>query len=199
MTIIGLTGQTGAGKSYICKFAAEMGFEIIDCDMVSREVTAKGQPVLWDIAKVFGENVIIDGELDRRAVGNIVFNDKEKLKILESILFPVIIAAVEEKIRLSVQNGKKRFIIDAPTLYEAGVDKICSCVAAVTAPKELRLKRITARDGITEEQALARINSQPDDDFYSKADYIIVNDRALEKEYITELFEKMAAEQEGGV
>ena len=152
--IIGLTGQTGAGKTTLCKFLKENSFEIIDCDKIAREVTAENSPLLPEIESAF-EGVVENGVLNRRKLGEIVFSSNEKKKTLENILFPEIIKRVEEKI--SQLGGN--IVLDAPTLFESGLNKICQKTLAVVADEEIRTQRIISRDNISKESAKLRINA----------------------------------------
>ncbi len=175
--VIGLTGQTGAGKTTVSRMLSERGFAVVDADICSHRVTEKGRPCLKDIAGAFPENVITaQGELDRAALGTIVFNDMEKKKLLESIIFPYIEKEIADELNAAFLRGADAAVLDAPTLFESGADKNCNRIIAVTAPKDIRLKRIMERDGIGEAEALSRIGSQLSEEFYSEhADYIIEN------------------------
>lgn len=167
---IGLTGATGAGKGHVCKQLKSRGFNIIDSDLVAREVVQKGSPLLGELAKNFGDDIIKNGELDRALLANRAFADKTQTAKLNAIMHPAIIKRCEE-----LAGGLT--VLDAPQLFEAHAQDKCYKIIAVTAPEELRIKRITMRDGITPEQARQRINVQFDDDYYTAhSDFVIVND-----------------------
>ncbi|MBE6788129.1 MAG: dephospho-CoA kinase [Ruminococcaceae bacterium] len=172
--IIGLTGQTGAGKSTVCAFLKEKAIAVIDCDKVSREVTEKGSALLKKLADAFGADVLFkDGSLNRKCLAEKAFSSKEKTRLLNSITHPEILKAIKEKINeLDAQN----ILLDAPTLFESGADKLCDKIIAVVADENLRKSRITARDNLTEKQVSLRLSAQKDDKFYiEKADAVIIN------------------------
>lgn len=180
--ITGLTGQSGSGKSTVSSIFAAGGYYVIDADSISREVTSKGSPALSEIEEAFGSGVIDDeGCLKRRALGDIVFGDRERLDTLEGILYPHIVARIKELAYEHSAAGED-VLIDAPTLFQAGADSICDVIVSVTADEGLRLSRITARDGITEKQARERFASQYDEEFFlSHSDYVIRNDGTEEE------------------
>ncbi len=177
MIIVGLTGPTGAGKTTVSRLLMQNGYRIIDADLVAREVVLPGTPCLVEIKNVFGQQVVNeDGSLNRRALGAVVFSDKQKLKQLEAILFPAIIARIGEILKKCEQEGETLVILDAPTLLESGADSLCDYVVVVMAPQSARLMRIIARDNLTFEQAMQRINAQQSDAFYlDRADYVVDN------------------------
>lgn len=175
--VIGLTGQTGAGKSTVSDFLREQGFAVIDCDRVAREVAAPGSECLFALVRAFGEGIrSSDGSLNRRALGDLVFSDKEQLHRLDGLIFPYILTALRQKIAALERQGHSLVILDAPTLFESGADRMCRRILAVTATPESRLARIIRRDALTREQALARMESQLDEAYFrSHADFIIDN------------------------
>ena len=182
MLIVGLTGQTGAGKSTVCGYLRAQGYAVIDCDRVSREVTEPGEPCLAELAAEFSAAILrADGSLDRRALGRIVFSDRKRLDRLNEIIFPHIIRRIDERLDALRQAGESAAILDAPTLFESGADRKCALILAVLADREVRLGRIMARDGLTREEALRRMDSQLDEAFFrSHADCILENNGSEE-------------------
>ncbi len=180
LIVVGLTGPTGAGKTTVSKLLAQNGYRVIDADLVSREVVMPGTPCLAEIRCVYGEAVINeDGTLNRRALGGIVFADKQKLRQLEEILYPSIIGRINEMLKQCEQEGEQVVILDAPTLFESGANSLCDYILVVMAPQSARLMRIMARDNLTLEQAMQRILAQQSEDFYIKrADYVVDNGAA---------------------
>ena len=178
--VIGLTGQTGAGKSSFCdqlkKELSEEELFVVDCDIVSREVLEKEKRCLAEIILEFGcEFLTIKGELDRKKLGGLVFADKKKLKRLNQIIFPFIIKNIKEKIASRIYSSKI-IILDAPTLFESGANSLCSLVVSVIADEEIRLKRIMERDDLSYSYAKNRIASQHGDDFYKqKSSFVVTN------------------------
>ncbi|MBQ2942367.1 MAG: dephospho-CoA kinase [Clostridia bacterium] len=180
--VLGLTGGTGAGKSLISAILQKKGAKIIDADKLSREITKEGGIALSEIDESF-PGVIKDGVLDRKALGRIVFSDKEKLLILNKITHKYIIKLTKEEIEAS--SGL--IVLDAPLLFEAGEDKLCDKVIFVDAEDELRLARIMKRDNLSIDDARLRINARNLAPIKEKCDFVIVNDgdaERLEKEVL---------------
>lgn len=166
---IGLTGPTGAGKSYVCKTLENRGFKIIDCDKIAHELTVKNAPILKDIASAFGEDVVKNGELDRKLLASRAFDTKEHTKKLNSILHPAVVQKCKEE-------AQGLTVLDASQLFEANMQNDCYKVIGVLADEDVRIKRIIARDNITEQQARLRMSAQFDNDYFiDNCDYIIYN------------------------
>ena len=177
--LIGITGGSGSGKSAAARVFAENGAHIIDADKEARTVTKKGSPALSDIKKSFGSEYIGDDcELQRKKLGSLVFSDRKKLDELNKIINKYIRLDIDEKIK----NAESSIVVlDAPLLIEYGLDKKCDYVIAVLADRDIRIKRITERDGLSYEDAENRINSQKNDEYYlEKADYIVYNNHTEE-------------------
>jgi len=174
MIVIGLTGGSGSGKSTIAALMKQKGIDVIDADKIARDIVRKGERALCEITKEFGEDVLLEnGELDRKKLASIVFTNRDELKKLNRITHKYITEAIKQ--RLS-QNLSDISLIDAPVLKESGIIDICDYVIAVIADKDVRVKRIIERDGITHQGALDRINSQELDEQYAEcADFVINN------------------------
>ena len=182
VTVVGLTSQTGAGKTTISKIFSENGFTIIDADKVARKVVEKGSNCLYEIEELFGREILNDDEtLDRKALAAIVFTDKAKLETLNTIMHPYITKEILSMIKENSNNGVRLILLDAPTLFESHADDFCEIIISVRADENVREQRIIARDGITHEQARQRMDSQYSDEFFmSHSDYIIRNDGDIE-------------------
>ena len=163
MTVIGITGPTGAGKTTALEVLAEMDFEIVDCDALYYRMLRTDEDLRQGLRDAFGEVFLPDGSLDRRALAQRVFGDEGELARLNGIVFPTVSAAVEQKIKNCSQKG---LAIDAINLVESGMGELCTATVAVTASPAIRLKRIMVRDGLTEGQARARIEAQKSTDWY---------------------------------
>ena len=188
--VIGLTGQTGAGKSTVRKLLKAKGAAVIDADSVAHEVADNSLSCLTDIVEHFSCMVLDEkGKLNRRALGRIVFSDRKKLALLNRIMFPYIVSAIKGQVTAYEQAGAQIIVIDGATLIESGCAKMCSVLVSVTADEETRLTRIIHRDGISKRDAVRRVSAQNPEEFYIKAsDYVIKNngtpgdlERAAEK------------------
>lgn len=177
MRIVGLTGQTGAGKSTVGQLFAERGIPSIDCDRLAREVVEPGTPCLAALAAEFGAGILReDGSLDRRALGRIVFSDAARLARLDELIFPAIRECLQTRLAAMEAAGERCVLLDAPTLFESGVDALCGTVLSVTAGVELRLERICARDGIPPEDARRRMASQHTEEWFrAHSDFVLTN------------------------
>ena len=175
MTVIGITGPTGSGKTTVLKVLKRRGFEVIDCDRLYDSLLESDETLRINLAKTFGEIFLADGQLDRRALAQRVFGNKGELDKLNAIVFPVIYAAVEAKIAKNTQKG---IAIDAINLIECRLGQLCDITLGITADPEVRLKRIMARDKIDEERARARIAAQKPDKFYRKNCNFLLENRA---------------------
>ena len=177
--IIGLTGNIAAGKSTVSRRLAQLGADIIDADLIAREVVAPGSPGAKRIAENFGEEYFSHGQLDRKKLGALVFSDSEARKRLEAITHPLIFEQVEKRLKTSQADIK---ILDAPLLFEAGMDQLCDRVWLVTADDSLRQRRIVQRDGLTEAEALQRMNAQmSQEEKAQRADATIENNGSQEE------------------
>lgn len=188
--VIGLTGQTGAGKSTVRKLLKAKGAAVIDADFVAHEVADNNLSCLTDIVEHFSCMVLDEkGKLNRRALGRIVFSDRKKLALLNKIMFPYIVSAIKGQVTAYEQAGAQIIVIDGATLIESGCAKMCSVLVSVTADEETRLTRIIHRDGISKRDAVRRVSAQNPEEFYIKAsNYVIKNngtpgdlERAAEK------------------
>ena len=177
--VIGLTGQSGAGKTTVSRVFSQNGFAVIDADIISREVTEKGQPCLTELSEAFGSDIINpDGTLNRKRLGSIVFFDREKLRQLNGIIYPYIIYRIISRIDELSEEGRELILLDAPTLFEANADDLCDLIISVTADESIRMSRIIARDGITPEAAKKRFESQYSEHFFvNHSDFVIINNK----------------------
>lgn len=179
---VGLTGQTGAGKSAVSALLRRAGFEVIDCDKVSREVAKKGEPALYALVRAFSPDILTkEGELDRRTLGGIVFSDPAALALLNQTILPFIVRRIEEMRADLKEKGETFVILDAPTLFESGADALCDYIVGVCADESLRKARIIARDGLTENEALSRMASQHTEAFFREHCHSIIENNGSEQ------------------
>ena len=167
--VIGLTGPTGSGKSTVAAVWRQVGIPVIDCDALAREVTTPGSPCLGVLADAFTDKILLsDGSLDRAELARRAFSSPDATARLNAITHPAILALLKQRLEDAADQGHAVAAVDAPLLFEAGVDAICDRIVAVIAPKEMRLGRIMARDGLTREAALQRLRAQHDDGYYAR-------------------------------
>ena len=164
---IGLTGQTGAGKTTVSQQFADAGFAVINADTVAREVVAVGAPCLEALRRVFGADILLpDGQMNRPAVAALIFGDAAQKARYEAIIYPYITRAIRQKVQYFADSGHHAVILDAPTLFESGIDRFCNIVISVIASRDVRKARILQRDTLTEFQAEQRMNAQHSEDFF---------------------------------
>ena len=173
--LVGITGGSGCGKSHLSMRLREKGIPVIDCDLVSREIMAKGTPCAKEVLEYFGEEILENGEINRRALGRIVFKSPEKLKKLNEITHKYILADIYNKME---KEESHVICVDGATLIESGI--CCDVMVGILADKEIRKKRIMERDGLTSEDASLRISAQKDDSFYiENCDFVIYNNQGV--------------------
>lgn len=179
--IIGLTGPTGSGKSLLSVTADRMGFFVINCDSSARRAAYKGSALVKDLVEAFGSDILdSDGELNRKALAEKAFVNERSTMLLNRISLPHIAKFVRAEIKAAEETSEV-ILLDAPTLFESGLDAICDAVIAVLADEKVRLTRITERDSITIEEATLRMNAGKNEEFYtSKTDFIIYNNADIQ-------------------
>ena len=185
MIIIGLTGQTGAGKSTVAKMLAKYGCVHIDADILAKTVIQSSETVLNSLKEEFGTGIFKKDALDRKALAKKAFSSIKNTEKLNEITHPAVTKAIEKIIESQREKGAKAVIIDAIALIESGEDKMCDFTVAVVAPRDVRFERITKRDSITARQANERIDAQKDESFYTdNCTYTVRNygEYSLEKE-----------------
>lgn len=182
MKMIGLTGGIGSGKSTASAYLAQKGCVIIDADKISRKLTEKGSPYLKILRETFGEAFFSeDGELDRKKLGNYVFAKPEQKEKLEKIITDAVIKITLDRMEeLKKQAFKGIAILDAPLLFECGMQKYTDENWLVTAEPEVVMERVKARDGLNDADIKSRIaNQMPLAEKKALADRIIDNSKDL--------------------
>ncbi|HPD89414.1 MAG TPA: dephospho-CoA kinase [Oscillospiraceae bacterium] len=195
--VIGLTGQTGAGKSTVREILSKQGAAVIDADEVAHDISDNNLDCLVQIAEKFSCLVLNDqGKLNRKALARMVFTDRRKLLALDKIIFPYIREEIQKEIAALEAEGKDVIVIDGATLIESGCDKACWSVVSVTAEEGLRAQRVVRRDHLSKANAMSRIKSQYDDAYYiERSGFVICNNGTMrELEEKTLLFYKMILE-----
>lgn len=183
MRVIGITGSSGSGKTTVCEIIKKLyNSEVLDADKVAKELSSDINSNYYkEMVKLFGEECVLENKLlNRRKIAEIIYQDDIKRKCLNDLTFNYVVEKIKKD--LSEIKDKELVIIDAPLLYEAGVDKICDKVIAIIADKNNKVRRICLRDGIDEVFAKKRLLIQNEDDFYiKKADYIIYNNKDIKE------------------
>lgn len=169
--VIGITGGTGCGKTTLLNCIAEKGGLILDCDAIYHQLLAENAALLSAIDSHF-PGVVENGELQRKKLGSIVFSDEKALKDLNKITH----TAVKSEVLRRLESAPKLAAIDAIGLFEGDLAELCQVTVAVTAPTEDRVRRLVARDGISEEYARKRIAAQhSNEEFSALCSYTLEN------------------------
>lgn len=179
-TLFGITGPSGSGKGYLSDIFRKHGVTVFDGDFISHEVVEPGKPANRELFDHFGSDFFAeDGTLLRRKLAGRVFSDESELRILNKIVHKYIKKEIEERLSVSAPVCA----IDGAVIIGSEIEDMCEFLVGVIAPRELRIERLKKRDGISEEEIKARMDSQPDDDFYKNhCRYIIENDGTVDLE-----------------
>lgn len=198
--VLGLTGGIGTGKSTAAGFFKDKRFAHIDADQIGRDLTANGSSILPVLDELFGpegefgdgKTEILDenGNLIRRAMASVVFAEERRRERLDALMFREIIGETERLIgmyRQQPESDLNGILLDAPLLFEAGLDDRCDEVLLLTADMDVRIERVCRRDGVTADEVKSRISNQmSDEEKIKRADAVVDNSEGIE-----ELFEKL--------
>jgi len=178
--VLGITGSIATGKSTVVNIFKEYGFPVVDADIIAREVVKPNTAGLKKVVETFGSSVLCsDGSLNRKQLGQIIFNDTKKRQTLNALLAPFLQEAIIEQIKRA-SNAASLVIADIPLLYEAGYDKYMDQVAVVYIPEDLQVQRLMKRDRITEKEAQKKVASQLSiEEKKKRADIIFDNQESL--------------------
>lgn len=183
MKIIGITGNSGSGKSSVSEIIAKKCDDsiIIDADKIAKSMAAINTKYYNAIKKEFGKDILkANLEIDRKKLANIIFNNDEKRDVLNRITFKYVVSNIKQKINLN--KNKEVIILDIPLLFESGLDEICDITLGIIANKNVKIERICKRDKINIKQAENRINKQLEDKILEKnCNYIIENNGSLKE------------------
>ncbi|WP_130029495.1 dephospho-CoA kinase [Corynebacterium pseudotuberculosis] len=197
MIVLGLTGGMGSGKSAVSKALAGKGARIIDADQIAREVVEPGSPILGELAKAFGDDVVVDGILDRSLLASRAFADEAHTRLLNKITHPEIRRRIADCIVQAQKEMAQVVVLDHPLLLEQDLVRDVDLVAVVDVPVETRLQRLVAFRNIDEQDARKRIARQMSDSKrLEKADVILDNSRTIAEleSQIETLWEKLLQE-----
>lgn len=171
MKVIGITGSSGAGKSMVSDLLEKRGYTVINADRTYHAILKSSKDMTAELTAAFGGDILgEDGHVSRRLLAAKVFgkeNTAALLHTLNQITHKYVMSEVRSRIHALEQIGVRTVILDAPQLFEAGADLLCDAIIGIVASRALRLTRIMARDGIDETAALARLNAQKSDEFFS--------------------------------
>ncbi len=204
--VVGLTGGIATGKSTVSNYLRRLGARVIDADEVAHQVTLPGSEGFLKVVEAFGTGVVTpDGFLNRKKLGQIVFNNEEALSVLNAIVHPLVISRIHSMVEsLARYSGGSRqrpcVILDVPLLFETGLDRICHEVWVVAAGLDTQIKRLMDRDGYTREEALSRIRVQmPLEEKIGRAGKVIDNSssRRSTRKQVRNLFVGLERRLEG--
>lgn len=182
MKIIGITGNSGSGKSTISKLISKnYEAKIIDADKIAKEMTKNNGEYLQAIRQAFGNDVIKNNELDRKKLADIVFLNRAEKEKLDGLTFEYVVEEIKKELETNQNLDYKYIILDVPLLFESKLDKLCDYTIGVIAPKTEKIKRICKRDKLSKEKALQRLNSQPNDEFFTKNCNTVINNENKEE------------------
>lgn len=161
MLWIGLTGGIATGKSTVSRLLRERGYDVIDADLLAREATQVGTSAHLEIVRIFGADAVLSsGELNRRKIGDVVFSDQSKLKLLESVIHPKVRALALERKAALIQKGVKIAFYDVPLLFEKSMEPLFDHITVVACRMDTQKARLIARNGFTNDEAEKRIAAQ---------------------------------------
>lgn len=183
MKIIGLTGGIGSGKTTVSEYLVKKGFSVIDADAVAREIVGPGMKATKAIESVFGVEMInSDGTLNRKRLGETVFSDKKKLSRLNQITHEEILKIINLRILEYKKKNTNLIFIDAPLLFETGLDSMADEIWVIDAPENLRIQRVEKRDFMEYKEIKSRISNQMEQNLKNaKATFVIDNSLGMEE------------------
>ena len=178
MKVIGLCGQSGAGKGLVCAFFDQFNVKCIDTDKVYHDIISQNSDCTEELVNTFGEVIASPSGIDRNELRKIAFSSDENLKKINEITHKHILKVVREKIRqIRDESGADGIIVDAPLLFESGFDKECDATIAVVSARDNKIERIVSRDGISRDYAVHRLSSQiPEEHLVKMCTYVLDND-----------------------
>ena len=174
MSVIGITGGIGTGKSTVTQFLLSKNYRVIDADLISRQVTRGKTETVDKLAQAFGKKILKeDGTLNRQALADQVFGNQEREKLLEKIVTQKVVSIIEKQVS---EAREELVFMDVPLLFETGLDRLADSIWVVTACEELRIRRVMERDKITCQQVKSRMNCQmPEEEKLKRATVILDN------------------------
>lgn len=181
--VIGITGGIASGKSSVSAYIRELGFTIVDADIVSREVVQPGEDAYLKIIEEFGNDILLDDEtIDRAKLGSLIFHNEEKRLKLNAIVHPAVRKRMKEQTEAAIQRGETSVFMDIPLLFESKLTHMVDKTLLIYVDKDTQVERLMQRNNLTIHEALARIQSQmPLDEKRQLADAFVDNNGDLEE------------------
>ena len=184
MTVLGITGPTGAGKTTALGELKKLGGCVLDADAVYHELLESDLTLRSDLEERFGQLTREDGSFDRKKLGGIVFHDQAALNDLNAIAHRRVVLELGRRLLLAKEEGAQVAAVDAIALFESGVSELCHVTLAVLAPPEVRVRRVMDREGVSEDYARSRVKAQKPDEYFSRhCDYTLINDCPSAEEF----------------
>lgn len=181
MNVIGLTGPTGAGKTTVLNLLRDHGAAVLDCDKVYYELLQADENLRRELTETFGDVFLPDGRLDRPKLGKLVFENETALQKLNTIIYYYMGLEIRRRLTAEKKAGTQLTVIDAINLIQSGLGELCTKTVAVTAPEELRLRRIMARDGIDKTYAISRIRAQENEEYFTRHCHFVLHNDGTEQ------------------
>lgn len=197
MIKVGITGTIGSGKSTITSYLKEKGIAIIDADIISREIYSKYPEILSEITDTFGEEYMVNNDLDRKKMANLIFYNKEKRLLFEAIVLPCIKLEINNEFERIEEAQNEICVLDAPTLIENNLHVFMDYNILIYCDEEIQISRVMKRDNISREQVAKRIAAQlPVEEKLKKVQFVINNSFSKEKAYyeVIKIFRGMGVE-----
>ncbi|PLS16957.1 dephospho-CoA kinase [Bacillus sp. M6-12] len=193
--VYGITGGIASGKSTVSKFISdELGFIVIDADLAARKVVEPGMKANQKIAEAFGQHILLkDGSIDREKLGTLIFHDKEKRLILNSIVHPAVREYMIQQQEEAFSKGERVVFLDIPLLFESKLTQMVAKTMLIYTDEDVQLQRLIERNNLPESEARARINSQmPLADKKQLADEVVNNNGTIHetKQQVVEILNK---------
>jgi dephospho-CoA kinase len=184
MLVFGITGPTGAGKTTALRELEKLGGCVLDADVLYHEMLESNFALREELENCFGPLTDEEGQIQRKKLGKIVFSDPDAMNNLNAITKRYLDQEIQAWLDRTRREGHPAAAVDAIRLFENGVDQFCDVTLAITAPPEVRVCRIMARENISEDYAWSRVKAQPSEEFYrEKCDYVLVNDCDTAEEF----------------
>ncbi len=176
MYLLGLCGRSGSGKSTVCRFLREKGVYCIDADRVCHDVYDTDADCVRELCQSFGVGILTEGKVNRKSLANAAFSTEGGVTLLNSIAHKYITAAILKEAEGAFKNGKRFVLLDAPTLFESGLNRRCHGIISVIADDKMLIERLKQRDGLDADMLKKRLKSQKSNCFLAKnSTSIIVN------------------------